>query len=910
MRWLHVIPLRLRSVFRRSRVEDELDEELRYHLERQTQAFSANGLAPDDARAAALRAMGGVEARKEQCRDARRVHLLEDSIKDLRYAARMLRRGPGFTAVAVLSLALGIGANTAIFSLVNATLLQRLPIVDPARLVYVNNGGPSAGAVFSYPAYAELRDANQVFDGFAAWGGIVASLNADGATDLVSGAIVSGNFFDVIGVQAARGRVLTPRDDVTPGAHPVAVIGDGLWHGRFGGRSDIVGHEILLNGQRFTIVGVTPPGFGGAQLGVTRDLYVPMMMQAVMRPPRAGYTGEMDADLLKVRTNQWLFGIARVKPGISTAQMDASLSAQATAFHREVQPGAPPRPVAVTPVNDGPPGQRAQMVPVAALLMSVVGAVLLIACANVANLLLSRGAARQREIAIRLAIGAGRGRMIRQMLTESLLLALMGGAAGVLLAWALVRAWAMSPPPPGALPVALDFTIDLRVLLFALGLSVVTGIVFGLAPALRVSRPALSPALKDDVHVPEERGRWLTLRKALVVAEVALSLLLLIAAGLFIQSLRRATAVDPGFAAGKLLIAPLNVNLLRYTWPQSREFYQRAADRVAAIPGVESASVARIAVLTGGGSTRSLHIEGREATENQFQSEGRGLSAAGRRDAVSSNVVGAGYFHTMGIPLRRGRDFGAQDGETAPLAVVVTESFAATHFSNEDPIGKRISVTGPRGPWRAIVGVVRDSKYLTLSEEITPIVYLPLTQHRENGVTLHVRAAGDPAVLVPAVRAALQSLEPNLPVPNIQTMTSSLAASLYVSRMGAGLLAACGALALLLASIGVYGVMAFSIARRTRELGIRMALGAERRDVFSLVIREGMTLVGAGIAIGLGCALGGAQMLAAFLYGVSARDLPTFATVPLVLALVALIACVVPARRASRADPMTALRCD
>ncbi|HEY7474516.1 MAG TPA: ABC transporter permease, partial [Vicinamibacterales bacterium] len=836
-----------------------------------------------------------------------RRRLVADLWQDLRYAVRMLARQRGFTTAAALTLALGIGANTAVFSLVNATLLQRLPVADSARLVYVSNGPPPG--VFSYPAYADLRDRSDVFDGFAAWGGIVASLNADSTTDMVTGAIVTGRFFQTLGVEAAAGRLIGPEDDVTPGAHPVAVISYGLWQRRFGGRPDITGHPILLNGQPFTIVGVTAEGFTGAQVGVVRDLFVPMMMQPIMRPPRGGYSGDMNPDLLKVRINQWLNAIGRLKPGVTKEGAEASLGAIATAVDRAARPDSPPHPIPVLPVDDGVPGQRAQVLPVATLLLCIVGAILLIACANVANLLLSRTAARQREIAVRLAIGANRWRLVRQFLTESVLLAVTGGALGVGLAWIVAKIFRSAPPPAGALPLTLDFSIDARVLLFSLGLSILTGIVFGLVPALGASRPGLVPALKDDVPIAGDGPRWFRLRKVLVVVEVALSLALLLAAGLFVRSLQVTQSVAPGFDVEKLVSAPLNVNLLRYTREQGREFYRSVVERVAALPGAESASVARIQVLAGG-RIMSLLVEGRGASSDVFRSEGGVPSAGSRRDVVNSNVIGPGYFKTMGIGLVAGRDFGPQDVEKAPLAVVVNEAFVAMHFPAEDPLGRRLSFTGRDGPWREIVGVVRDSKYASLSENRTPIVYFPLSQNHETGMTLHVRvrAGADPASIVPAVRREIQAIEPNLPVPAIQPMTETIGTSLYVARMGAWLLGVFAALALVLASIGVYGILAFSISRRTRELGIRLALGAEARDVFALVVREGMMLAGIGVVIGLIGGFAGAGSLARFLYGVSAFDPVTFVAVPAILALVALAACLVPARRAMNVDPTEALR--
>ena len=824
---------------------------------------------------------------------------------DILYAFRGLLKRPGFTAIAVLTLALGIGANTAIFSVVNATLMRPLPVKDPERLVFVFNG--PAGSVFSYPDYAALRDQNNVFDGLLAWGGITASLNSNDQTDLVTGAIVSGNFFETLGVRAQLGRVISTEDDKTPGAHPVAVISQGLWQRRFAGDPNVVGRQLLLNGNTFTVIGVLPAGFDGLQLGVTRDLYVPLMMQATMRPPRAGYSGEMNPDLLNVRGNRWLFSVGRLKPGVTEEQAQASLALIAKQLE-ETYPVNRNRGVSVSAFSEtSDPAGRRQLSSVARLLMGVVGIVLLIACANVANLLLARSSARTKEIAVRLAIGATRWRIVRLLLTEGVLLATLGGAAGLLLAWWTARSLSAAPPPTGALPITPQFSIDTRVLLFTLGLSLLAGIVFGLAPALRASRPALVPALKDDAALFFERTRTFGLRNLLVITQVALSVVLLIAAGLFLRSLRQAQTIDPGFDAENVVAVPLNINLLRYTKAQGREFYRQVVERVEAIPGVESASLARVAAVSGGSSVRSLLIEGRAGSNNQFRSEGGG-AAPGDNESVSSNVIGPRYFQTMGIGLLQGRDFNSQDTEDHPPVVIVNEAFVRRHFPSEDALGKRLSFNGQEGPWREIVGVVRTSKYFSLGEAPTPVAYLPLQQNHETGMILHVRAKVDPSTIAAAIRNEAQAIDRNVPVVNPERMSDRVMNSLYAARMGAILLAVFGGLALLLASIGLYGVMAFAVSRRTREMGIRVALGARPGDVFRLVLRQGMTLVITGLVLGLIVAALVTRLLASFLYGVSTTDAFTFTAIPVLLAGVAFLACYVPARKATRVDPLVALR--
>jgi macrolide transport system ATP-binding/permease protein len=898
--------------------EAEIVDELSQHLDERYHELLTAGTSETDALRVALDELDEPEVIAQSMRSLRQTNVtppipaggpprffLADLWQDLRYAARMLRKQPGFTVAATLTLALGIGANTAIFSLINATLLQTLPVAGRDRLVNVWRGSP--GGVMPYPLYASLRDNNRVFDAYGVWGGITASLNDGGSTDLVPGAIVTGNLFDLLGVRPGLGRLLSVADDQIVGAHPVTVISHALWQTRFAARTDIVGREILLNGHRFTIVGVTPPEFRGFQVGARNDVYVPMMMQAIMRPPRAGYSGEMNPDLLKNPTNSWLSGIARLKTGVTPEQAGANLSPIEAAYASNVT-RARTTGVAVLRIDDGNPVQRRALRAVALLLAGVVGSVLLIACANIANMLLARAAARQREIAVRLALGASAGRLLRQLLTESVLLSLVGGLLGVALAWALTYGVTGLLPPPGVLPLSLELAIDLRVLAFAFGLSVLTGIVFGVVPARRAVRPNMVPALKDAATTSDTaRTRRWSLQKALVVAEVALSMLLLIPAGLFVRSLQAARAIDPGFDVEHIVSAPLSINLLRYTSDQGREFYRRVVERVEQLPGVESAGVARNALLGGSARILGFLVEGQPEPPQGFSfSEGGGITRA--RHQINANIVSAGFFETLGIPLVAGRDFGIQDTPKSPLIVIISETTARMHFGGTSPLGKRVSFRGRQGPWHEIVGVVRDSKYATIGEDAIAVAYLPVSQNHETGMVLYARTSVPPATLVPSIRREIRALEPNLPIPQIQTMKESVAASLFPARMGAWLIAVFGALALLLAAVGVYGVLSFSISRRIREMGIRLALGAEALGVFALVLRDGMRLVAAGLLLGLAGGLAVSRLLERFLYGVSTTDAATLAVSALVLLVVALVACVVPASRAMRVDPVTALR--
>ena len=833
---------------------------------------------------------------------------METLFQDIRYAFRVLRASPGFAAVAVFSLALGIGANTSIFSVVSAALIRPLPVTEPDRLVYVFSGSrASPWSVASYPDFLDYRNKDEVFSDLLTYSSITVSARNDDQSDLISGSIVSGNFFDVLGLRAEIGRTFLPEEDSTPNTHKVLLISHGLWERRFGSSPNIIGQQLNLNGHAFSIIGVTPAGFNGPEILENNDIYVPMMMQAVVRPPRAGFSGELNPDLLSKRGQRWLKMIGRLKPGVSFEQAQAAVTAIAAGLEETYPDSNLNRIATLFPVSKIDPEGYPQLLSVARLLLAVVATVLLIACANVANLLLARASARRKEIAVRLAMGASRWRLVRQLLTESVMISLSGGLVGLLIASWTIDLLKTTTPPDGIFSFTLDYHLDWRVLTFTFALSILTGLFFGLAPALQASRQDLVSSLKDEVSAAWGRRRF-SLRNLLVVAQVGLSLVLLIGAGLFLRSLNTAQRINPGFDAEKILNAQLNINLLRYTTNQGREFYRRVIDQVEALPGVESATLARVVPLSGLGRSSNFLIHGQEGPNDANRSEGTGEDPQ-TRNIVAVNVVGLKYFQTLGIPFRTGRAFGAQDNEKAPSTIIVSEAFARRFLSGEQAIGQRLSFRGDQGPWSEIIGVVADSKYRTLGEAPRPVVYMPLAQNHETGMTMHVRTTGDPTMMATTIRREVQSLDPNLAV-NLQSLKEVLVASLFAARMGAVLLAIFGSLALLLAGIGLYGVMSYAVSKRTREIGIRMALGAQTGNVLRLVIKEGLMLVGGGVSAGLLVAFAVTRLVVSFLYGVSALDWMTFVAIPIVLGLVALLASYLPARRAARVDPIIALRCE
>jgi predicted permease len=816
--------------------------------------------------------------------------MIETLLQDIRYGIRTLRKSPAFTWVAVLSLALGIGVNTAIFSLINAVILRPLPVIsEPERLAWFR-------APLSYPDFEEYRDTNDVFSGMLASSGTTEfSLGGDGEPILVAGEFVTASYFSTLGVQAAMGRTFLPEEDYKPGAHSVVVVSHSLWQNRFHSDPTLVGKTIGLNGLSFTVAGIAPKSFVGTEVGNNRDVWVPIMMYSQLNPPTSRNT--IEPDRLTNRNTYWLNVIARLKSGVNLPQAEAAMitiAAQVAESHHESSVDERLRSVRLVPVAGGlDPRDKEEALPMAGLLLVVVGLVLLIASANVASLLLSRATLRQKEVAVRQALGASRSRLIQQFLTESVLLSLLGGAVGLLLGlWTTYVIQSLSSATPLA---SVDMSLDYRVLGFTLLVSMITGVVFGLAPALQLSRPDLVPALKNEATMMGTYRRS-RLRTAFVITQVTLSVVLLIGSGLFVRSLQNAQAIDVGFDYGHGLTMPLDLGLLRYDDSKGRESYGRLVEQVKALPGVEQASIVRFLPLGFSYAQREIFVEGSSPT-----SDNTGIG-------VGFNVIGPDYFQTMGIPVLRGREFNAHDRTGSPAVVIINETLARRLWSGEDPIGQRISFNSPKGPYSEIVGVAKDGKYSTLGERARPFIYQHALQNYSAKMTLVARTAATPIAMVDAVRSAVRSIEPNLPIADMRTLAEQVSLSLLPARLAAGLLGVFGLLALMLATVGIYGVVSYSVTNRTREIGIRVALGAQSGDVLRLVLREGMVIVITGIALGLGLALGATRVISSFLYGVSATDPITYLIIPVVLAGVALAACFVPARRATKVDPMVALR--
>ena len=881
LRLLYALPLRIRSLFRRGQVEQELDDEFRDHLERRIEADIARGMTADDARYAAMRAMGGVEQRKEECRDMRGTQLVDQFRQDIRYAWRSLVKSPGFASVTLLSLALGIGANTAIFSLINAVLMRPLPgVAEPDRLVRLTRGS------FSYAKFEALK-AHGIFANTVALNDDRLPAEIDGSLQSTRVLLASGDYFSALGVAALLGRTISPEDDQTQA--PVAVLSHGFWTRAFSEDRSVLGRSIRIGGLPVTIIGVTPPDFTGVHVGVAIDVTVPVTTMPRLRPERA--------DILSRRSAHWLQIMGRLAHGQSLEQADARLQAVWPQILTDTAPPDTPRDsgffrhrTELLPAANGFSALRSQYASPLFVLMGLVALVLLVACANVANLLLARGAARQREFAVRLATGADRGRVIRQLLTESALLATIAGLLGIAFAVGSTQVL-VSSISSAANPVFLDLRPDARLLAFTIGVTFLTAFVFGFVPALRTTRIDLAPSLKESSRAFSGAGG--RLRKALVVAQVALSMLLAVGAGLFLNSFRHLLAVDTGFDATNVILVRANAVGAGHRGPRANQFFDTLFDRVKSVSVFQSTSMSWAPPVSQGfGNNGTVSIAGR-------------ADRPGEDRVVWSNFVSPGYFETIGQRLLAGRDFTDRDRRGAPRVAIINHSMARYFFGTESPIGRSIV------PWGEIMGVVDDAAHFDLKEAPKRVLYVPYDQGPDflqgENMILEIRSASAPAVVAAQVRELVSQIDKNVLVES-ETLETHVNSSIARERLLALLSGFLGMLSLLLVAIGLYGVMAYSVTRRTGEIGIRLALGARPVNVLSMVLREGSVLVLTGVAIGVLAALGVSRVVATLLFGVSSRDAAAFAGAVGVMAVVALLATILPARRAAKVDPTVALR--
>jgi predicted permease len=834
---------------------------------------------------------------------------MDTFLQDLRYGIRTLIKNPGFTVVAVLTLALGLGANTAIFSLTDQILLRLLPVEKPEELVVLRSPGPRKGRVWSdgdgasslsYPVYKELVDKNNVFSGLLARFAVPLSVSGEGQTERANGELVSGNYFDVLGVRPVVGRVFTSDDDRVPGAGQVIVLSHGYWTHHFGADPNILNKTIIVNGALMTVVGVASSGFNGVQVGQTPDIFIPISMKPLMTPNWDGLNDHKD---------YWLAIIGRLKPGLSPAQAEQALApiyrrileeeVPALKSTPEMQQRFVEKPMLMEPGSRGRPIlQRGAKEPLL-VLMGMVGLVLLIACANVANLLMARGAARQREIAIRMAVGAGRWRLVRQFLVESLTLSVIGGAVGLLVAsWTISLLVGSIPESIGA--VGLSATLDLRLLVFTIGLSILTGLLFGLLPAIKATRLNLEGTLREQGSSVSGSLAQVRFRKGLVVSQVVLTTVLLVGAGLFARSLNNLKQLDLGLRADHLVAFSIAPELNGYTPQRTVAFFDQLHQALASQPGVEAVSESVITAFTDTNSSSNITVEGYQAgEEEEMQADG--------------DWIGPGYFSTMGIPLLEGREFGASDTSESPKVGIINETMARRYFAERNPIGSRFTYgAGPGArPDIEIVGVVKDSKHASVRDKSGSFAYLPYSQFKTIGrITFYVKTRQDMGAVASSLRREVQRLDSNLPVFDLKTLERQIDESLFNDKF-LTLLSMCFALlAALLASLGLYGVMAYTVTRRTREIGIRMALGATRGIVSWLILREVVVLAVVGLVVGLPAAYGLGRLTESLLFGVKASDPFVFVGAGVLLTAATLLGGYLPARKAASIDPLQALRCE
>jgi len=832
---------------------------------------------------------------------------MRDLLSDLRFAVRTLAKSPVFASVAVISLALGIGANTAIFSLLDQVLLRLLPVKNPEQLVQLRWQGSHYGSntgfnALSYPLYKDIRDKSQVFSGVLCRYSLPLSFGYKGQTERVEGELVSGNYFEVLGVRAVVGRTITPDDDRIPGGHPVAVLNYDFWRDRFRSDPGVLGQKLTVNGYPITVVGVSQPGFDGVEIGYSPKIRIPVMMKKEMTPGWEMYS-------LENRRGRWVNVFARLKPGVSIERAKASLQ---PLFHSILEMEVQQKEFSsaskytkdqflkstldVQPGGRGRSWLRFQVTKPLWVLMAMVGLVLLIACANVANLLMARATGRQREIAVRLALGAGRLRLIRQLMVESLLLSFVGGALGL-----AVAVWSdrllLSTMPAGDAPLPLSAAPDVRILLFALAVSVLTGVLFGLVPALQSTRVNLAPALKESAGAVVG-GAHMGFRRALVVAQVFLSLLLLIGAGLFIRSLQNLRKLDPGFHTHNVIAFSIDPALSGYSKERTALLYRDSVARLRAVAGIESAAFAVVRILSGDEWDSSIGVEGYEAKPGEDMNP-------------FFNAVSPGYFETIGLPIVAGRDFLPSDLASKHKVGLVNERFAKKYFGDGTAVGRHFGFGGDPGTKTdiEIVGVVKDAKYVNMRDTIPMQDFVPYDQmDMMTSVTFYTRTQLDPEPMYASIRHTVHEIDSNMPLYDMRTLEAQLDQSLNTERLIAFLAAVFGLLATVLAAIGLYGVMAYNVGRRTREIGIRMALGAHGRTVTWLVMKEVLVLLGIGVAIALPAAWGLTRLVQSQLYGITPNDPLSIAAATAAIAAVAALAGFLPARRATRIDPVRALR--
>ncbi len=879
--------MRLRSLFHKEQLDRELDSELASHLDMHIEDNLRTGMTPEAARRDALLKLGGVEQIKEIYRSQRGLPMIETALQDLRFGFRMLRRSPGFSILAILCLTLGIGANAAVFSWIEGILLRPYPaVVHQERLLALTGTarGESGPTAISWPDIVDLQRGCTLFDAFIVSKIMGTTLSIGDRAEVTVGSIVSANYFDAIGVHPILGRGFEPDEDTGRNAHPVTVISYQLWQGRFKGDPQIIGKTQRLNGVLHTIVGVAPEGFYGTFVGWAMQFWVPVSMEEIFEA--GGYK-------LEDRGARWIEAYVRLKPGVTREQAQEEISAVAKRLEADYPATNRGRGVKLWPLWQTPFNNAGTLLPTLEIMLAVVVLVLLIACANVGNLLLVRSFARRHEMTVRLAIGAGRGRLLKQLFTEGLILSALGAAGGLLMAYWCRHALVLLFPARGGVTMHLLGEIDWRVLALSAGVCLITTLLLGVVPAMQTGKIDLAGALKAESAGVVGGGERAWVRSGLVVVQVSLSFVLLVGAGLLLQSLQRIRTTSPGFSTHGVLFTAVDLISARYDAQRAQNFQDELLDRVKALPGVESAVFARGTPLGYKSfSSTPIAVDGYQPPPEE-------------QPTVQYQEVGPDYFATMGIPLVSGREFTRADDEKAALVAVVNETMAAKYWRGRNPIGERVQV---KGRWMQVVGVAKDSKYQSMRETPKPFFYVPQRQNFSVGAGLYIRTLLRPETMATTLAREVRALDPDLALYEVITLQEQVDRSTSPQLVAVTLVGVLGGLALLLAAIGLYGVMSYAVSQSARELGLRMALGADASNLLRLVMSRGLTLTAGGVILGAAAALGLTRLLGNLLYKVSPRDPLAFGSALVVITIASLAACFLPAWRATRVDPARALR--